>query len=207
MEGQTNIARKVYELVPLTESWNVNKIAMEAARQQGSVANFRIIHGCLAALVRAGLIHESSKNEYTKIPVKGYVPPLANTEDQPPPTHTEDDVERKTLSIPQKTPVPNFVPPADDDIEETVQVETKPTASTDNKSNAMDRLGELEKKLNTVAGTLLNLQGTLTSLQANLKSMITEVSDIAVEVQTEVEAANNGAEKLHALKAILKSLG
>lgn len=67
--GQSSIAKKVYEAVPIVESWNAKKILSELARQ-GITQEPRTLTGCLDTLKRSGLINELMKGEFRREVIK-----------------------------------------------------------------------------------------------------------------------------------------
>jgi hypothetical protein len=56
--GQTAIAQKVYEHVPLQEHWNAKEVYAAAAKA-GMAIDMGVLHGCLRALTDCGLLRES----------------------------------------------------------------------------------------------------------------------------------------------------
>ena len=70
MQGQTGIAKKVYECVPVQESWQTFQIVQALKNMTGSQADVRVVQGCLNDLVDAGLIRESQRRFYQRIQVE-----------------------------------------------------------------------------------------------------------------------------------------
>jgi uncharacterized membrane protein YccC len=58
ISGQTAIAQKVYEHVPLQEHWSVKEV-YAAASKSGMVIDAGVLHGCLRALTDCGLLREN----------------------------------------------------------------------------------------------------------------------------------------------------
>ena len=56
LQGQTSIARKIYEFVPIGEDWTEFQIVAEMRRVTGSVPDLKVARGCLRDLADAGLI-------------------------------------------------------------------------------------------------------------------------------------------------------
>lgn len=56
LQGQTGIARKIYEFVPIAEEWAEYQIASEMARVTGSKVDLKVFRGCLRDLADSGLI-------------------------------------------------------------------------------------------------------------------------------------------------------
>ena len=57
LKGQTTQAQRVYDAVPASTGWSYNEINSEIARS-GNNMEYRILQGCIAALVRAALVRE-----------------------------------------------------------------------------------------------------------------------------------------------------
>ncbi len=70
VQGQTGIAKKVYECVPIMDSWSTSEIANYMKTKTGSMADIRIVQGCLNTLVESGLIRNEGRNHYKRIPVE-----------------------------------------------------------------------------------------------------------------------------------------
>lgn len=70
--GMTSVAQKVYDCVPISESWSVSKIRAEAHRNH-TVLDHRVMFGCLSALRDCGLVDEPVRGEFRRHPVR--VPP------------------------------------------------------------------------------------------------------------------------------------
>jgi|GEM_PF-1089559 len=56
LQGQTSIARKLYEFVPIGEAWTEFQIVHEMKRVTGSSPDMKVARGCLRDLADAGLI-------------------------------------------------------------------------------------------------------------------------------------------------------
>lgn len=70
IQGQTGIAKKVYECVPIQEAWTAQEIAQYMKTRTGSSIDMRVIQGCLTGLVDAGLIRADGRNNYKRIQVE-----------------------------------------------------------------------------------------------------------------------------------------
>lgn len=69
LDGQTAMARKVFEVVPIAESYTAQQIHSALVRNTRANVDFRVIEGCLSMLHGAGLVSKSS-NLYQRAPVK-----------------------------------------------------------------------------------------------------------------------------------------
>ncbi|MBN3839301.1 hypothetical protein [Burkholderia sp. Ac-20349] len=68
LEGQTAIARKIFEGVPIREAWSANKIVTEMSRMGSSTrVDFRTAQGCLDSLKDAGLIKEPERGAFQRV--------------------------------------------------------------------------------------------------------------------------------------------
>lgn len=56
LQGQTSIARKLFEFVPIAEEWSEFQIANEMRRVTGSAPDLKVTRGCLRDLADSGLI-------------------------------------------------------------------------------------------------------------------------------------------------------
>lgn len=59
LDGQTNLARRVFAAVPMQEHWSVGQIANEMNRVEKHNLSKGEITGCLRSLVDAGLVGEA----------------------------------------------------------------------------------------------------------------------------------------------------
>lgn len=69
MQGQTGIAKKVYECVPIQEPWSDFQIMSHLQRTTGSKPDVRVFQGCLKNLRESGLIRQIGTNNYQRISV------------------------------------------------------------------------------------------------------------------------------------------
>lgn len=66
MQGQSAIAKKVFDCVPTEEPWRTFQIMAELKRMTGSSADMRIVQGCLRDLADSGLIRRSGSELYQR---------------------------------------------------------------------------------------------------------------------------------------------
>ncbi|MBS6039967.1 MAG: hypothetical protein KIC53_21545 [Pseudomonas sp.] len=66
LAGQSALARKVFQIVPIQEHWAVSDI-YGAVRAQGTSADTRTIRRCLGELKDAGLIREPVNSHFQRI--------------------------------------------------------------------------------------------------------------------------------------------
>lgn len=70
LAGQTVVAQKVYEAVPIENRWSDRSIHAELIRTGNSAIAMHVVQGCLNALLEAGLVAGDHFNGYTRIHVK-----------------------------------------------------------------------------------------------------------------------------------------
>lgn len=69
LQGQTSIAQKVFEFVPIAESWGMSQIATAMYTATRSRIDPRILGGVMVALKNAGLVRESAGSTYRREPI------------------------------------------------------------------------------------------------------------------------------------------
>ena len=69
--GQTSVAQKVYEAIPIAEAWSLSQINSELGRC-GSSITYRVVEGCIKALVESGIVIETPlrSQHFTRTPVR-----------------------------------------------------------------------------------------------------------------------------------------
>nr|DAH87993.1 MAG TPA: hypothetical protein [Caudoviricetes sp.] len=70
LSGQSAIAKKVLEMVPIQEAWSRTEIAGHLLRVTKSSPDAAVIDGCLGKLKASGLIREASRGRYQRIEVR-----------------------------------------------------------------------------------------------------------------------------------------
>lgn len=64
LDGQTNLAQKVFVAVPMQEFWSVQQISAEMFRLESHNLSKGEITGCLRTLVDAGLVNETASQTF-----------------------------------------------------------------------------------------------------------------------------------------------
>lgn len=64
LDGQTNLAQKVFAAVPMQEFWSVQQISAEMFRLESHNLSKGEITGCLRTLVDAGLVNETASQTF-----------------------------------------------------------------------------------------------------------------------------------------------
>lgn len=85
LQGQSSIARKIYECVPIQEAWPTHQIAQALKTTTGATADMRRLQACLSDLADAGLIREPQRRSFQRVEVKDKpkTPELKMTASQP----------------------------------------------------------------------------------------------------------------------------
>ena len=70
MQGQTGIAKKVFECVPAQESWTEAQVIGALMAMTGSTPDARIVRGCLRDLADSGLIRKTDSSHWQRVRMK-----------------------------------------------------------------------------------------------------------------------------------------
>ena len=68
--GQSAIAKKVFDSVPKDTYWAAGRIANEMSAIHGANPGINIINGCLNTLLKSGLVIEGSPGLFSKVSIK-----------------------------------------------------------------------------------------------------------------------------------------
>ncbi|WP_395066163.1 hypothetical protein [Paraburkholderia silvatlantica] len=71
LQGQTTIARKVYDLVPMQEAWPASRIYGLLAKNAN--IDLSIVLGCLTSLKDTGLVRDVGNQTWQRVPVRGEI--------------------------------------------------------------------------------------------------------------------------------------
>ena len=101
LQGQTSIARKIYECVPIQEAWPTHQIAQALKATAGATTDMRRVQACLSDLADAGLIREPQRRSFQRVEVKDKpkTPELKMPANQPLTTSTATPVEPKSNAL------------------------------------------------------------------------------------------------------------
>ena len=69
LSGQSSIAQKIYQFVPINEAWTAAEIAQSLSRTTSSHVDVRVLMGCLEKLVDVGLIRELSGKRFQRMSI------------------------------------------------------------------------------------------------------------------------------------------
>lgn len=90
LSGQTAVAKKVFEVVPIQDAWDHRQIQSALQRATRSTLDFRIMQGCLNTLKQAGLINEPRSGYFERIKLREATPKMT--------TKPNDDPSRETCA-------------------------------------------------------------------------------------------------------------
>jgi hypothetical protein len=100
MSGMTTIAKKVFDAVPIEDSWTGTQIASEMIRR-GVNVEFKILIGCLDTLLKAGLINEPRKGCFRREAIREIIKTT---------TPKEIDMQSAVKAAPKAVPQPQQEP-------------------------------------------------------------------------------------------------
>lgn len=66
VQGLNGVAKKVYECVPIAETWRAFQVMAAMRHLTGSTPDAQIVSGCLTKLVDAGLIKKTGRDAYQR---------------------------------------------------------------------------------------------------------------------------------------------
>jgi hypothetical protein len=145
MQNQTTIAKKVYEAVPIAESWSVKQILSEMFRVTRSQADHKIVNGCIKSLIDSGLVYEPINGQYQRAQVK------------------EKAIE------PEKIPLKIV---KEKGIEMDVTIKKEP--DIENNSNPIDVLGKLSSRLLSVNRDIKKIADDIDSAAISVQEQLEE---------------------------------
>lgn len=114
--GLTEIAKKVYQAVPMQEMWTANQVISELNRLGFNRQEHRIVLGCLTSLRDSGLVKEPKQGYFVRAEVRVKQAVTTQPDHQEPTQPTQPvktEMPKKEAEMPQvkaKTPAPNTTP-------------------------------------------------------------------------------------------------
>jgi hypothetical protein len=179
-------AKKVYNAVPISESWSSSQIMAELARTNRSTEH-RVVLGCLASLREVGLIKESATGLWIRTEVRtkqlhSILPYKIKDIDAEELQPTEDDI-KSTKEITVKPKKEIAVPP----------INTQPTPQkTDPNITPLERIGGLSQQVLTIIQSLHQLAA--------------DIEATALEVEEQMDKINKDSAMLKQFQQLLKGL-
>jgi hypothetical protein len=70
IEGQTAIATKVYDCVPIREAWSIARICTELSATTSTRPDMRVVRGCLERLKDSNLVREIERDTWQRVPTR-----------------------------------------------------------------------------------------------------------------------------------------
>lgn len=136
LQGLPNVARKVFEQVPIQDAWEPIQIQTTLRAQARSNIDMHVLRGCLRTLKEAGLIKETSHGRFRRVDTRT---PAANQKDKEPP------MAKATSTSVSQHPAPAPAP-ADQDIELFATLASEMNSLADEFSSSLKKLaGRLEE--------------------------------------------------------------
>ena len=74
LRGQSEVARKVFEVVPIGQAWSPTQIKAELERTGASTASLHVVRGCLRELCSSNLIGEPTREMYRRRAIRNRQP-------------------------------------------------------------------------------------------------------------------------------------
>lgn len=155
-KGLSEKAKKVYQVVPISESWTLSQMMMELNRiSPGQNHNQRSVGFCLGSLKDVGLIKEVSGDKWIRVPVRAKV------------TMNDEAEERPTITK-----------------EEAVSKETPQTTKTvKEESTPLERIGELSSQVITIIQSLHKLAADIDAAAIEVEEQIEKIKRDSVRLK------------------------
>lgn len=179
LQGQTTIARKVYEGIPIEEPWGYQQIHAELKRR-GITASlaYNEFQGCIRALKEAGLVREIKAGAFLRIPARSEA---AND--------TQTDIEQ-LLPEPPMNPV----------LKEPITAKEKPMpAPTIN-------ITPIVTSAKTPIDLLGPLADQIRKISEMAAAAAEQIENIAAELEERAHAESDELKRLRQLKQLLKEI-
>lgn len=69
LAGQTNVAQKIFQFVPVGEEWTAAQVSHALSRTTGSRVDPKVLAGCLRTLADSGLVRATNRGTFQRIAV------------------------------------------------------------------------------------------------------------------------------------------
>lgn len=102
--GLSSQAKKVYDAVPIVESWSPAQLVAELRRRNSSMSEVRVIMGCLNTLKEGGLVIEPEKGFFRREAIRPKMEPIDQEAD------FFKTINETTMKEPM-SPTPKLLPP------------------------------------------------------------------------------------------------
>lgn len=148
--GQTAIAKKVYEAVPIAERWNIGQIVGELERI-GFRIEYRTVAGCLASLIESGLVEEPSKGKFCREPIR-----------------------EKTAAPPKEETMKSTATPIPPVAISLAPITLAPVSAAAPQKSPIDRLGDLAARVAVMAASLKDLASDISDAALDAEAQFEE---------------------------------
>jgi hypothetical protein len=182
LDSMTTISRKVFEAVPIQESWTANQIVTALARTTSTRPDLKTATGCLDTLKQCGLVKETERGLFRQV-VPREVGPVATTQEN---AHT------LTLRNPGEYIHAGHL---------MTQANTLPTAAE--ARELADQAGDPPEA--SPARLFGAMAEVLRKQAAGLIEMANDIEAGALAFEQDIEDANKRLERFNQLKALLAS--
>lgn len=154
LQGQTAVAQRVFEAVPISEAWSTGDIFNELQRQ-GKARDFHVVEGCLNRLKQASLVSEPARGMFRR--AKVHTITTQPQEDSMPPSKPSTPVPAKkapTTAVEHLAPLTARLIQLANDLKglateiETAALEIDQSASES--TAALEKLAQFRNLLNTI---------------------------------------------------------
>lgn len=157
-KGLSEKMKKIYQVVPISESWSLGQMMIELNRTSpGQNHNQRSVNFCLGSLRDVGLVKETSSGTWIRVPVRAKVSTVA------------DEVEENNTPAKEETVMPNETPPP---------VATKPSDST-----PLERIGELSSQVITIIQSLHKLAADIDAAAIEVEEQIEKIKRDSIRLK------------------------
>lgn len=185
LQGQTSIARKLFEFVPIAEEWTEFQIAHEMRRVTGSAPDLKVTRGCLRDLADSGLIRR--RNDHFR---------RAQAQEKPQ-NYSEALINRiRSSQAQEKTQQKESEMPAAKAVT-TLSIKPSQPKGEKRADSPIEILGD-------IAGSIVALGK---SMAEQLHQLASRVEEAALQIEQGQEANAANLQKLKQLQQLLRSLG
>lgn len=109
--GLTAQARKVFDSIPVRDSWNPSQVMQDLRRRNISMSDMHVVMGCINSLIGAGLVAEPSKGVFKREEIRPKQPAKDQLFEE---VETEKEPEMKSVApILTSTPITAPIGPLD----------------------------------------------------------------------------------------------
>ena len=124
LAGQTNVAQKIFQFVPVAEEWTAAQVSGALHRATGSRVDPKVLTGCLMTMAEAGLVRATNRGLF----------------------------QRAAVSQPAPTPITPAIKKAEPMTAKTIEIAKPATASAlDLLAGIAKKLGDIKQELETAA--------------------------------------------------------